>query len=279
MRSDEVWFSNPLFMNDIQELRFGILEGANAFRQHKGIEAASASPERYKALRHAFEHYFDEFSNRHAIDTYVFCLAEHKQENSDGLLSMWRGYGGNGSGIALVFDTGQLNPIEGMVPLIISKVSYASEQDRFNWIESKLDEFAALLESYSVPTDMLYIAAYQLFERIKIFALFTKHNGFSEEQEWRVVYLRERDHQNRVEHMLHYAVGPRGIEPKLKFQARPIDGLTSPDFSLEKIVAQIILGPTASNRLALESVRRMLLKLGKGALCDRVTASSTPFRP
>ena len=119
MRSDEIWFSNPLFMNDLQELRFGILEGANAFRRHKGIESASGSQERYQVLCHAFEHYFDEFSNKHAIDTYVFCLAEHDPGNSDGLLSMWRGYGGNGSGVALVFDTNQLNHVEGMFPLVI----------------------------------------------------------------------------------------------------------------------------------------------------------------
>jgi hypothetical protein len=27
LRSDEVWFSNPLFMNDWEEMRFGIYEG------------------------------------------------------------------------------------------------------------------------------------------------------------------------------------------------------------------------------------------------------------
>lgn len=279
MRSDEIWFSNPLFMNDLQELRFGILEGANAFRQHKGIESASGDQERYQVLSQAFEHYFEEFSNKHAIDTYVFCLAEHDPENSDGLLSMWRGYGGNGSGVALVFDTAQLNHVEGMVPLIISRVTYASEQERLGWIDTKLTEFAALLAETRIPQDKLYIAAYQLFERIKMFALFTKHHGFSEEREWRVVYLRERDRQNKIESMLHYAVGPRGIEPKLKFLVRPIDGYTSPDVSLEKILAQIILGPTMSHKLALESVRRMLVKLGKEKISDRVTCSSTPFRP
>jgi hypothetical protein len=279
MRNDEIWFSNPLFMNDLQELRFGIVEGANAFRQHKGIESACGDSGRYETLSQAFEHNFDEFSNKHAIDTYVFCLAEHDPGNSDGLLSMWRGYGGNGSGVALLFDTRQLIHIEGMVPLIISSVTYASELERLGWIDRKLTEFAALLTEYQIPRGQLYIAAYQLFERIKMFALFTKHHGFSEEREWRVVYLRERDQQKKIEDMLHYAVGPRGIEPKLKFQVRPIEGYTNPDLSLEKIVAQIILGPTTSHNLALESVRRMLVKLGKDVLADRVTISSTPFRP
>lgn len=279
MRNNEIWFSNPLYMNDLQELRFGILEGAHAFQNHKGIEIASGDSERYQTLSAAFQHYLDEFSDKHAIDTYVFCLAEHDPGNTDGLLSMWRGYGGNGSGVALVFDTTQLNHVEGIVPLMISSVTYASEQDRLGWIDRKLTEFAALLVKHNVPKDQLYIAAYQLFERIKMFALFTKHRGFSEEREWRVVYLRERDRQNKLRDMLHYTVGPRGIEPKLKFKVQPVEGYTSADLSLETIVSQIILGPTLSNRLALESVRRMLEKLGKARLAERIATSSTPFRP
>jgi hypothetical protein len=27
LRSEEIWFSNPLFMNDLDEMRFGMLEG------------------------------------------------------------------------------------------------------------------------------------------------------------------------------------------------------------------------------------------------------------
>ena len=44
------------------------------------------------------------------IDTYVFCLSEHAKDDTDGLLSMWRGYGGNGNGAAIVFDAGKLRP-------------------------------------------------------------------------------------------------------------------------------------------------------------------------
>lgn len=276
--NDELWFSNPLFMNDLQELRFGINEGVNAFARHEGIRSACGDDERYRVLADSFNHYFDEFGNRHALDTYVFCLSEHNGADSDGLLSMWRGYGGNGNGAAIVFDTAKLEHKPGLVPLIISKVSYHSEDVRREWIEIKLDEFSRLLAKQGIATDKLYLAAYYLFERIKMFALFTKHHGFHEEKEWRVVYLRERDVEKRLDGMLHYAVGPRGIEPKLKFKVLPVDTMTSTDLSLEKIVSQIILGPATSNRLAIESVRRMLQTRGKHQLADRVTASTTPFR-
>ena len=40
MKNDEVWLGNPLLMNDVQELRFGIIEAAGAFRLHEGIREA-----------------------------------------------------------------------------------------------------------------------------------------------------------------------------------------------------------------------------------------------
>lgn len=235
-------------------------------------------PAAYATLSSAFEQYLTRFSNEHALDTYVFCLAEHDPTNTDGLLSMWRGYGGNGNGAALVFDTRQFGHIVGS-PLVVANVSYSSTQERLHWISAKLLEFANLLKNYAIPNDKLHIPAYHLFERFKMFALFNKHRGFSEEREWRVIYLRDHDTKRSLEGMLHYAVGRRGIEPKLKFIVQPIDGVTRPDLKLENIVANIILGPTVSTPLAIGSVRRMLEKLNMPQLADRVIASTTPFRP
>lgn len=126
--------------------------------------------------------------------------------------------------------------------------------------------------------DQLPIAAYMILERFKYFALFTKHHGFSEEREWRAVYLSQRDQGKTLTPMLDYSIGKRGIEPKLKFKVQPIEGLTAGDLSLEKLVDRIILGPSMSNVLALNSVRRMLVKIGKQAMESKVVASTTPFR-
>ena len=277
MSNDELWFSNPLYTNDLEELRFGINEGAKAFGKNESIKDACGSEERYKILTAHFDCYVDQFSNKHALDTYVFCLAEHDSKNSDGLLSMWRGYGGNGNGAALVFDTEKLEYNESS-PLRISKVSYYSKEERLNWIESKLAEFAALLSKISIPDEQLYLPANALFERLKTFALFTKHHGFLEEREWRVVYLGNLDRNGLFKSMLDYTVGRYGIEPKLKFKVQPIEGFTAKDLSLETIVTEIILGPAVSSPLATSSVCRMLEKLGKYELATRVTASTTPFR-
>jgi hypothetical protein len=118
-----------------------------------------------------------------------------------------------------------------------------------------------------------------MFQRIKLFSLFSKHRGFSEEREWRIVYLIERDINKRLEPMCQYAIGPRGVEPKLKLRLEPIDGVIPPGFALSKLIHQIILGPSVSTPLAQAALLRMLDNIGKPELRERVVASNIPFRP
>jgi hypothetical protein len=137
---------------------------------------------------------------------------------------MWRGYGSNGDGVAIVIDTGKIEPVKNS-PLIIGKVRYASRDVRLEWLDRILTAFAGLLQANSVPDEMLQLPAYALFERIKTFSLFTKHQGFSEEKEWRIVCQSEKDIAQKLKRMFHYSTAQRGIEPKLKLKIAPIDGI------------------------------------------------------
>lgn len=278
LQTDEIWFSNPLVMNDMEEVRFGVLRGNELFHGSDAIVAACRSTERYSKLRDAYVGYFRQFEENHALDTYVFCLSEHHPNDVDGLLSMWRGYGGNGTGAAIVFDTGKLVAQESS-PLIIARVHYASTEQRNQWLANLVERFASLLSIANVSDDQLHVPAYYLFVRIKLFALFSKHDGFHEEREWRVVYDPDRDEGKRLAPMFHYSLGPRGAELRLRYKIPPMDGVSDPDLSLKKLVDRIILGPSISSILAQRAVTRMLERAGKYDMADRVIASSIPFRP
>lgn len=281
MKNDEVWLGNPLLMNDVQELRFGIIEAARAFRLHEGIRDAcgGTGSQRYHDLLTEFERKLEKVSNEDSFDTYVLCFSEHPRDDkkSDGLLSMWRGYGANGHGAAIVFDTTKISEREES-PLILAKVQYGSTHDRLDWIDKKLDAFADILKTADIPTDKFYIPIHLLLERFKFFALFSKHDGFKEEQEWRLVYLKDRDASNKLADMLSYVVSEKGIEPKLKLKIGYIEGVIEEENSIPNIVSEIILGPSISNTLTLMTIKRMLEKVGKSSLVDRVVMSSTPFR-
>jgi hypothetical protein len=103
-QTGEIWFSNPLYMNDVDELRYGMNLGLHAVRSHAGLREA-CPPAHYNALLDAFDELFTTFDSDSAFDVYVFSCSEHDDEiGDDGLLSMWRGYGGDGNGVAIVFD-------------------------------------------------------------------------------------------------------------------------------------------------------------------------------
>jgi hypothetical protein len=273
-QTGEIWFSNPLYMNDVDELRYGMNLGLHAVRSHAGLREA-CPPAHYNALLDAFDALYTAFDGESAFDVYVFSCSEHDDDiGDDGLLSMWRGYGGDGNGVAIVFDMAPL--LVPRSPLLVRQVQYLSYEASEAWIARKLQQFANALQRAGGPVGSMTSAAAALFERIKLFALFTKHRGFHEEREWRVVYLREHDRQGVLTQQLHYAIGGRGIEPRLRFTTDTIAGEDAPS-ALDRMVRRIILGPVLATPLALRSVVRML-ELYQPGWADRVARSSTPYR-
>lgn len=189
MKTGELWFSNPLVMNDLEEVRFGVLQGKFLFEQNRDLDSACGTTERTNKVRAYFQHYFQEFEQNHLFDTYVFCFSEHDVTNADGLLSMWRGYGGLGKGAALIFSTDFIPPPQPESPILIGKVFYGTRKDRIDWLAEKLKGWCEFVHGANVSDEQLWIVTRALFELIKFFALLSKHNGFSEEREWRLVYL------------------------------------------------------------------------------------------
>jgi hypothetical protein len=277
LEKDEIWFSNPLYMNDIEEVRFGLSQGVPMVLQSPEIRAACKTKERADRFVASFSHCSNVFAAEHLLDTYVFCCSEHDVADYDGPLSMWRGYGSQGNGVAIVLDTAKIAKSD-ISAFALAKVFYGSGAERVAWLKKKIAEFAGILVAADLPDDSLYGAAHELFERIKSFALFTKHRGFLEECEWRAVYIRNRDPQKQLDSMFSYSIGPRGIEPRLKLKLAAAPGVTSADLSLAAIVDRIILGPSASSLLATATVGRMLERLGKGDLKQKLHASAIPFR-
>ena len=87
-----------------------------------------------------------------------------------------------------------------------------------------------------------------------------------------------RDAEEVLKKYFGYSVGDRGIEPRLKFKLLPLEGVTSADLSIDKIVDRIVLGPTNSSVLAMTGFMRMLEATNHSDLKNRVKASGIPFR-
>jgi hypothetical protein len=278
LANEEVWFSNPLFMNDLQEMRFGLNLGARLFSDAELLKQAGGTDLRVSILQHAFGHYFQQFESQAVFDTYVFCLSEHEASNVDGLLSMWRSYGQHGSGAALVFDTTKLTMVP-TSPLLVAKVSYGSDEDRTQQLQALLNQWAEICARIDLPDGSLHVAASCAFMAVKAFALTTKHRGFSEEAEWRIVYYPERDTTGALKQFFGYCIGSQGIEPKLKYPIGFIQNVSAPDLVLDRLLHKIILGPSLSSPLAKRGFQRMLESIKKPNYIERLHTSGIPLRP
>jgi hypothetical protein len=277
LTTNELWFSNPLLMNDLEEVQFSVEMALQLVSSSTEIQVACQSMERFANLSGAFRNCYTRLAHDHIYNTYVLCFSEHTADDEDGLLSMWRGYGGEGSGAAIVFDTGKLDAISPS-PLILGKVSYGTQGEREAWIKAIITQFARLLQGANIPDDQLWLAAHALFARLKVFALFSKHKGFKEENEWRIAYDPDRDSDKRLASMFSYRTGPRGIEPKLKLPVTQIEGVTGPNLSLESLIDRILLGPSVASPMAVGAFNAMLDKLHKPALKSKVRRSRIPYR-
>lgn len=278
LTTDELWLSNPLFMNDSEEMRFGMIAGAQKLRESEQIRAAFADEQDHRLLLQKFGELYSKFDAEHVIDTYVLSFSEHEPLDRDGRLSMWRGYGAAGKGVAVVFDSNKIQSLPGS-PLTVAKVRYGTAQQRLEWLDVLVGAFAEKLAIHKPSGESLAKAAELWFERLKLFALFTKHDGFREEQEWRIVYFSDRDRENLLRPMVSYAITQRGVEPKLKLSLKSLPAPLQAYSGIEDLVDRILLGPGVANLLSATSILKMLTLRGKPSLCVRVGSSSIPFRP
>jgi hypothetical protein len=282
LRNDEVWLANPLYMNDLDEMRAGILLGSQLFPEF--ATKAGGTVERTNRLIEPYNHYVAHLSTEAALDTYIFCLSEHPHGDTDGRLSMWREYGSKGNGAALVVNSQKIH-YQPHSPLIIAKVAYKTNGEREQVLRTEFERWVTITQAAQLPDNQLYLAAYSAFGFVKSLALTTKHTGFCEESEWRVVYVPERDPLGYLKTCLDYFVGPRGVEPKLKYKfgksycAQTGNATSLESGSLTDILEFVMLGPSVSSPLAKASFIRMLERNGKSSFADRVFPSTIPLRP
>ena len=273
-RGAELWLSHPFMMNDHQELAWALSEGMRLVTSDPrfGVILSPKAHQEFLGLLKAIRE-FDSVSDD--LDTYIACFSRHEAGDTDGVLSMWRAYGGNGGGAAIVFNTARISD-QLTAPLIIAPVEYLTTKVRLEWIEQLIDKLFDSMRKMPVSVEDAGSYAWNFYSRLRMFSLFTKHEGFREENEWRVVYDPKRKEGKALDQCLGYAVTAKGIEPKFKL---PMNGSIDPSIDLDSLVDQVLLGPTAGTQVAMFAASRMLSLLGRPRMSRLVAASATPLKP
>jgi hypothetical protein len=191
---------------------------------------------------------------------------------------MWRGYGANGHGAALIFNTSFL-AFQAGSPLLIAKVFYVTEQQRVDWLQKMFRRCVDVVKDNNITDADLHAVGHQMFYLMLIYSLVSKHPGFVEEQEWRIVYLPDQDREGLLKGQYSYVLAANSIAPRLRFPIEPLHIEPRQTWSFNSILDSILLGPMHSSSLAEFAVKRMFEVLKKPEFIPKLRKSDIPLRP
>ena len=173
-------------MNDFMEVDHGLQCLIAAYNSDIGKKLKEALDHRILDFSKNFEDLFDGWIPHLKSDTFLTCISEHlDSEDRFGRLSMWRAYG-HGIGVGIVLNNSAILSPSDALKAHSSPVAYLSDEEFGR-------EFEILASNIMENLDWLIkigqnVSAW-MFEAFKYAALCTKHPGFKEELEWRIVYL------------------------------------------------------------------------------------------
>lgn len=184
----EVWLRSTMCMNDYQEIRYAasklkeILRKNNKKMFNQFIEVLEQIiPGKITEIRDILNDILTNIAGGLYLHTYIMCFTEHDDSIfPDGNLQMFNSYG-RGNGACLIFDKNKLQELD----LPIYKVHYSNERnidEKLIQLLNRLKEQAEELRGVDVNKIINYL---QLFFISLITT--TKHPGFSQENEWRLI--------------------------------------------------------------------------------------------
>ena len=279
----EVTLRNAVLMNDFSEIDHGEKCLQNAWNSRVGKGENPSQPGRLAAILDsidpllvpAIERGYDQHLRHRRLDTYLLSLSEHDDstEGHLGKLSMWRAYGGR-TNVALVVDhTPFLRPTTANVgftsPVLYSEV--AEFEQYFNVLCDSLE--ANIDEVRSMPPATVHS---QLTGAFNAAAVSTKHPGFSEEREWRIVYTPWLSASEAItSRRLVIGETPQVVQV-IRLEDREDIGFVgvSPNALLKKV----IIGPTENPYILYKAFVSLLEDAGVQNAGEKVVVSKIPIR-
>jgi hypothetical protein len=274
-----VWMRNARVMNDFSETQYGRDLLVAAYRGPIGNRLRKCVSSVDPSICGAIEKLFDGWSPRFPELTYLVCVSEHDEqhENRIGRLSMWRAYGGPTS-VALVLNNKPFLEPTDVLHAYTSPVLYADAAG-FN---AAFERMTANLEQAGPRLRELdrEIIHDRLFNSFLFAALCTKHPGFREEREWRVIHT-EQMHPSK--NLVKEVESVRGVPQFVyKIPLRNIPGAPGEvgfyGAELNDLLDRIIIGPSDSGFVIRDAFIHLLSQAGIVDAQSKVFVSGIPLR-
>lgn len=253
--SKTMWATNSLYLNDKTEINYThqLIEKIkdHLLSQASVAECQSEDQEylpNYRGLLHRLS--YNSLRPKPKKDIFVTSFCE-KQD----LLSQWRGYGESGLGYALGFKTKQLENIDPKFTLY--KIIYSEDKQKeilTKMVRRLIDNFDHEIigkteeEKHKIADDLALIFE----EEVAILSTYFKHPSFKEEEEWRLVYIMDRD-SNTVS--VKFRANMTGVIPYIEIGDQEKS-------NRDKLpIVNVMIGPTVEQGTARKALRMLTCSL------------------
>jgi hypothetical protein len=262
-------------MNDYMEVEYGFecLHAAWG-RSEPGNPVYRAIESCFPGLYQEVSDYFNAWLPEIRGNTYITCVSEHSpDEDPTGRLSMWRAYGGE-AGVALVLNGAVMFSETDVLHAYSSPVAYLG-RDEF---ATDFQEVARNIEgeaSYIRTLDRKAVKNL-LFNMLRFAVLCTKHPGFKEEREWRVVASPAMHPSEFLLPSVEVVRGTPQTVLKIDLKNHPGQGLFG--LALPELLDRIIIGPCEFPQVIFEAFRRLLNDAEVPEPSAKIFVSDIPLR-
>ncbi|MDY6790526.1 MAG: DUF2971 domain-containing protein [Thermodesulfobacteriota bacterium] len=249
----KIWATDAFYMNDNQE----ILHALNLFQETCRSLAKSKVDHELAFL----EKLLGELNFQKTDQPHIFTVSFSASRDQ---LSQWRAYTRNG-GYALAFNGDALSHVADTQGYRLVKCVY-QQKEKIQLIEEYLD---AKLSVSAVDPDILAVTTAIDFLEI---AAMMKHQGFAEENEWRLISTSSRLKVENIE----YRSALRYLIPYLEVDigTTNIPQLNDPRDYIG--INEVLVGPVPEPELSWRSCMQLLQD--RMIFFEQITPSSTPFR-
>lgn len=274
IRNKEIWMRNTTTMNDYSEVQYGIgllnrtLNGPAGAALKTAVDACL--PNVYDQVRQQFQslvpHYW--------LNTFITCFSEHdSKEDNTGRLSMWRAYGGK-SGVALIFSGTPFFLDASKLAAYASPVAYLTESEFASEVVSLANNISTHQSALQLlgPTAL----ASNLHSAFRFAVLCTKHVGFKEEREWRVIASPAIQNSKYLRQSNEVVRGTPQPVVKISLADDPQGGLIG--LELAGILDRVIVGPCDFPLVTRDALADELGKVGAINPANRIVISEIPLR-
>lgn len=271
----QAWLRNAQLMNDFSEIQHGLDCLNIAWVSHAG-ESLQLMLDRLKpGLRDDLLKLIDGHTNNLKLETYIFSLSEHEDNEDElGRLSMWRAYGGH-AGVALVLNSAAFVSETAQMKVFGSPVFYRDPSSFEKWFQSWADDITnAEVELRALDAR---VVRDWLFAAFRSFVLCTKHPAFSEEKEWRVFYSPVHEGKSDwIEEGVEIVNGTPEILMKFKLRDDLDQGVSG--VALSTLINRVIIGPCENPFQIRAAVASTMANAGIENPLDKIWMSLIPLR-